>query len=73
MTMLTMENLQPIQILFVLDQKLQSKNPFSRGNATFVVVSPHHQNNKIAPERTTHQRIVTNESIWWISWLTYRN
>ena len=63
MTMLTMENLQPIQILFVLDQKLQSKNPFSRGNVTFVVVSPHHQNNKIAPERTTHQRTVTNESI----------
>ena len=36
MTMLTMEKLQPIQILFVLDQKLQSKNPFSQCNATFV-------------------------------------
>ena len=65
MTTLTTENLQPIRILFVPDQKLQSKNPFSQGNATFVVVSPHQQNNKSPPERTTHQRTVTNESFHW--------
>ena len=57
-----MENLRSIQILFVPDQKLQSKNPFSWGNVTFVVVSPCHQNNKIPPERTAHQRTFTNES-----------
>ena len=49
----------------------------ARGNATFdkgfVVVSPCHQNNKIPPERTAHQRTVTNESFWWISWLTFQN
>ena len=60
--MLTTENLQPVQILFVPDQKLQSKSPFSWVNATFVVVSPHHQNNKIPPKRTAHQRTVTKES-----------
>ena len=63
MTTLTTEKLQPIQILFVLDQKLQSKNPFSWFNTTFVVVSPCHQNNKFPPERITHERTVTNESI----------
>ena len=62
MTTLTTENLQPIRILFVPDQKSQSKNPFSQGNTTFVVVSPCHQNNKMPLERTAHQRTVTNES-----------
>ena len=64
-------------LFLIKNCKARILSPGAWGNATFdkgfIVVSPRHQNNKIPLERNAHQRTVTNESFWWISWLTYQN